>query len=261
MTPSPETPAATLYDTHAHFSDADDVAALCARAAAAGVAHVLAVGGSDELNRNALRAPGRVALGWDRDQLDGAAERMLRLPALVAAHAARVAAIGEIGLDAHYAPETLKAQAELFAQQLAFADAQGLPVVVHTREADDATRGVLDEVPWRHGERLRGVIHSYTGAPAFAGQMLDRGFMVSFSGIATFKSADLVRASARYVPDDRILVETDAPYLAPVPYRGRPCEPAFVVATARRLAEERGVPFAAFAARTTANARALFGPA
>ena len=249
----------TLCDTHAHFSDADDVAALCARAAAAGVAHVLAVGGDEALNRNALRAPGRVALGWDRDQLGDLEARMGRLDALVAAHAARVAAIGEIGLDAHYAPETLKAQAELFARQLAFADARGLPVVVHTREADDATRGVLDEVPWRHGGRLRGVIHSYTGAPAFAGQMLDRGFMVSFSGIATFKTADLVRASARYVPDDRILVETDAPYLAPVPFRGRRCEPAFVVETARRLAAERGVTLDAFADRTTANARALFG--
>lgn len=248
----------TLYDTHAHFSDGDDVAALYARAAEAGVAHILAVGGSEELNRNALRTPGRVALGWDRDQLDDVPERMRQLPDLLDVHAARVAAIGEIGLDGHYGPETLKAQADLFAQQLALADARGLPVVVHTREADDATRGVLDEVPWRHGDRLRGVIHSYTGAPAFAGKLLDRGFMVSFSGIATFTSAETVRASARYVPDDRILVETDAPYLAPVPLRGRPCEPAFVIHTARRLAAERGMDVEAFAALTTANALSLF---
>lgn len=248
-----------LYDTHAHFCDGDDVEAICARAAEAGVAHVLAVGGSEELNRNALRTSGRVALGWDRDQLDGADGRMRGLPGLIAENRARVAAIGEVGLDCHYEPQTLKAQCALFAAQLALADELALPVVVHTREADDATLGVLDEVPWRHGDRLRGVIHSYTGSPSFAGKLLDRGFMVSFSGIATFKSADEVRASARYVPDDRILVETDSPYLAPAPLRGRACEPAFLVHTARRIAEERGIGFEPFAMLTTANAVSLLG--
>ena len=248
-----------FYDTHAHFGDADDVEAIYARAAAAGVTRILAVGGGEELNRNALRTAGRVALGWDRDQLDRVAEQMVVLPGLLDAHRDRVAAIGEIGLDCHYEPQTLRAQCALFAAQLALAAEQGLPVVIHTRAADAATRGVLDEVPWRHGDRLRGVIHSYTGGPKFAGQMLDRGFMVSFSGIATFKSAEEVRASARYVPDDRILVETDSPYLAPVPLRGRPCEPAFVVHTAARLAQARGMDLEVFAARTTANALQLFG--
>ncbi len=248
-----------LYDAHAHFGDADDVEAIYARAAAAGVTRILAVGGGEALNRNALRTAGRVALGWDRDQLDRVAEQMVVLPGLLDAHRDRVAAIGEIGLDCHYEPQTLRAQCALFAAQLALADEKGLPVVIHTREADDATRGVLDEVPWRHGDRLRGVIHSYTGGPKFAGQMLDRGFMVSFSGIATFKSAEEVRESARYVPDDRILVETDSPYLAPVPLRGRPCEPAFVVHTAARLAQARGMDLEVFAARTTANALQLFG--
>lgn len=248
-----------FYDTHAHFGDADDVEAIYARAAAAGVTRILAVGGGEALNRNALRTAGRVALGWDRDQLDRVAEQMVVLPGLLDAHRDRVAAIGEIGLDCHYEPQTLRAQCALFAAQLALADEKGLPVIIHTREADDATRGVLDEVPWRHGDRLRGVIHSYTGGPKFAGQMLDRGFMVSFSGIATFKSAEEVRASARYVPDDRILVETDSPYLAPVPLRGRPCEPAFVVHTAARLAQARGMDLEVFAARTTANALQLFG--
>ncbi len=249
----------TLYDTHAHFGDADDVDTIYARAAEAGVTRILAIGGSEELNRNALRTSGRIALGWDRDQLDHVADQINSLPELLTTHAARVVAIGEIGLDCHYEPQTLKAQCELFARQLVLADERGLPVVIHTREADDATLGVLDEVPWRHGDRLRGVIHSYTGAPAFAGKVLDRGFMVSFSGIATFKSAEEVRASARYVPDDRILVETDAPYLAPVPLRGRPCEPAYVVHTARRLAEERRMDAEIFAALTTANALSLFG--
>ncbi len=248
-----------LYDTHAHFGAEDDVDAIFARAAEVGVSHILAIGGDDELNRSALRTSGRVALGFDRDQTSLAAEACAALSGLVAANRARVAAIGEIGLDAHYTPETLPAQCSLFAQQLALADELALPVVVHTREADDATLGVLDEVPWRHGDRLRGVIHSYTGSTRFAGRLLDRGFCVSFSGIVTFKRSDEVRASARYVPADRLLVETDSPFLAPEPLRGRRCEPAFVVHTARRIAEERGVPFEALAALTTANALAIFG--
>lgn len=243
-----------FYDTHAHFCADDDVEAIIARATAAGVTRVLAVGGDEALNTNALRTSGCVALGFDRDQIDRAQDVLSTLPGLLDAHRDRVAALGEIGLDAHYRPETLKAQCELFAHQLALADARCLPVVIHTREADDATLGVLDDVPWHQGDRLRGVIHSYTGAPRFAGQLLDRGFMISFSGISTFTSAEEVRASARYVPNDRILVETDSPYLAPVPLRGRPCEPAFVVHTARRLAEERRTPLEVFAALTTANA-------
>ena len=249
----------TLYDTHAHFGDEDDIDAIYARAAEAGVSRILAIGGSEELNRNALRTSGRVALGWDRDQILAIDDQMRELPGLLSQNKTRVAAIGEIGLDCHYEPQTLKVQCDLFARQLVLADELGLPVVIHTREADDATLGVLDDVPWHHGDRLRGVIHSYTGAPLFAGKALDRGFMVSFSGIATFKSADTVRASARYVPNDRILVETDSPYLAPVPLRGRPCEPAFVVHTAQRLAEERNVDFNVFAALPTANALSLFG--
>ena len=247
-----------LYDTHAHFEDSDDVEAIYARAAEAGVAKILAVGGSADLNRNALRTPGRVALGWDRDQLDDIAGEVAALPALFDAHAGRVAAVGEIGLDCHYTPETVGEQCRLFAAQLEFADARALPVVIHTREADDPTLGVLDEVPWTHTDRLRGVIHSYTGNPEFARKLLDRGFMVSFSGIATFRAGDNVRESARYVPDDRILVETDAPFLAPVPMRGKRCESAFVVHTARRIAEERKIGFERFAEITFRNSCLLF---
>lgn len=250
-----------LFDTHAHFRADDDVDAIFARAAAVGVTRVLAVGGDEELNSQALRTPGCVALGFDRDQIDRARDLLPMLPSLLSAQKDRVAAVGEIGLDCHYNPETLKSQCDLFAAQLVLADQLSLPVVIHTREADDATLGVLDEIPWHHGDRLRGVIHSYTGLPRFAGQLLDRGFMISFSGIVTFKSAEDVRASARYVPHDRILVETDSPYLAPVPLRGRPCEPAYVVHTATRLASERNVPVETFAAQTTANACGLFAVA
>lgn len=256
-----------IYDSHAHFEARDaDVASVLARASAAGVTRILAVGGSGELNDGAVCAERlgggmvRTALGFDRDQAKtrGGGECENALRGLLDAHPS-AAAVGEVGLDFHYSPESAKAQCELFARQLAVADERGLPVVVHTRDADDATLGVLDDVPWRHGDRLRGVVHCYSGPPAFAGKALDRGFMVSFSGIATFKSAETVRASARYVPDDRLLVETDSPYLAPVPLRGKTNEPAFIVHTVRFLADLRRTEPERLAALTRMNAVSLFG--
>ncbi|MBR1589231.1 MAG: TatD family hydrolase [Kiritimatiellae bacterium] len=253
-----------LYDTHAHFGpQAADTGKALARAQEAGVTRLMAVGGSAELNAAAVKARAmrpdavRLALGADRDQAALPPEELLA--EIRRQHAGRsCAAVGEIGLDFHYAPETSAAQCALFAAQLALADELNLPVVVHTRDADDATCGVLDEIPW-HSSSLRGVIHCYTGAPVFARKLLDRGFMVSFSGIVTFRRADEVRASAKYVPDDRLLIETDSPYLAPVPMRGQANEPAFVVHTARFLADLRRVSVERLAAVTFANAVGLFG--
>lgn len=255
-----------IYDTHAHFSEnRDKTAATLARARAAGVARLMAVGGSPELNRAALLAQAlapdatRLALGADRDQAGDAAANEASVAAVRALHADHpCAAVGEIGLDFHYSPDNVRDQCDLFARQLALADTLSLPVVIHTREADDATRGVLDEVPW-HSDAPRGVIHCFTGSPAFARQLLDRNFFISISGIVTFRAADNVRESARVVPDDRLLVETDAPFLAPVPMRGNENEPAFIAHTVKFLAALRGVPAEELAARTFANAVALFG--
>ena len=260
-----------LFDTHAHFAeDRDATAATLARAAAAGVTRLMAVGGSPELNRAALLAAEvatetaatsapeevcsvRLALGLDRDQTtaDGAATGYDF--ATVRDNHARLAAIGEIGLDFHYAPETAKAQCDLFAAQLALADELDRPVVIHTRDADDATLGVLDECDFHHG-----VIHCFTGSVPFARQLLDRGFMLSFSGIVTFRAADNVRAAARYAPEDRLLIETDSPFLAPVPLRGRTNEPAFLVHTLRALAALREVTPEHLAAVTADNAERTF---
>ncbi len=253
-----------LYDTHAHFGTGrTEISDVLARARSAGVSRLMAVGGSDELNAAACQAQSilpsavRLALGADRDQAGQPADDTLAaIRRLHAEHAC--AAVGEIGLDFHYSPETSSAQCDLFARQLALANELRLPVVIHTRDADDATLGVLDEVPWRSSS-LRGVIHCYTGTPEFARKLLDRGFMVSISGIVTFRLADNVRASARYVPDDRLLIETDSPFLAPVPMRGRANEPAFLVHTAEFLANLRGVPADRLAALTFANGVALFG--
>ncbi len=246
-----------LFDTHCHFetADADAIRPILERARAAGVERLMAVGGSAELNA-AAQAAGAVsavdpvrlpaccaALGYDRDQVGRD-----RAPV---DGAAKLSAWGEIGLDYHYAPETRREQLVLFAEQLEEARRRDLPVVIHTREADDDTLGVLREVP------SRGIIHCYTGTPAAARRYLDLGFYISISGIVTFRLADNVRESALVVPDDRILIETDSPFLAPVPKRGNPNEPAFIVHTCRFLADLRGMDPDRFAELTFANAERI----
>lgn len=233
-----------LFDTHAHFEGTrEETDAAVARAAASGVTRIMAVGGSESLNAGTEGFAYR-AIGWDRDQAGR------ELPEL---DYTGVAAVGEIGLDYHYSPETRTAQMELFARQLELARSLDLPVVIHTRDADDDTLGLLREIP------SKGIIHCFTGNPVFCRALLDLGFHISISGIVTFRAADNVRESALVVPDDRILVETDSPFLAPVPMRGNANEPAFVVHTAKFLAALRGTTFEEFAALTTRNAIALLG--
>lgn len=228
-----------LFDTHAHFEGTpEENAAVAERARLAGVTRFMAVGGSEKLNATALEFPLH-AIGWDRDQF-------------AASHGeldyGGVAAVGEIGLDYYYDPDHRKEQLALFSSQLELARKIDKPVVIHTRYADDDTLGALREIP------SRGIIHCFTGSPEFCRDLLDLGFMISISGIVTFRAADNVRESAMVVPDDRLLIETDSPFLAPVPMRGRTNEPAFLVHTARFLAELRKMPLEEFAALTTANA-------
>jgi TatD DNase family protein len=139
------------------------------------------------------------------------------------------------------------------ARQLELARNLDLPVVIHTRDADDDTLGLLRDIP------SRGIIHCFTGGPKFCRELLDLGFMISISGIVTFRAAENVRESALLVPDDRILVETDSPFLAPVPLRGSANEPAFVVQTAKFLAGLRKTPYEDFAALTVRNALKTLG--
>jgi TatD DNase family protein len=163
-------------------------------------------------------------------------------------------AIGECGLDYHY-DVPRERQREAFTAQLALGGELGKPVVVHTRDAEDDTRALVVDAG-RAG--VRGVLHCYTGSAALAAAALDVGWYVSFSGIVTFKKwTD--DALLRLVPDDRLLVESDAPYLAPVPQRGRRNEPAWVSFTVARVAAARGADAASLGARTTENARRLFG--
>ena len=172
---------------------------------------------------------------------------------------AKVIAIGECGLDYYYDKSDRGAQRERFQAHIEAARETGLPLVVHTRDAEDDTAEMLAREVGKGG--VAGVLHCFTGSQRLADIALDLGFYISLSGIVTFKNAAGLQATAASIPEDRILVETDAPFLAPVPHRGRPCEPAFVVDTARFVADLRGAEYDDFAATTTRNFFSLFGKA
>lgn len=254
-----------LFDTHAHFygDSPAETLALLHRAHQAGVEQLVAVGGSRELNSGAIATAHafpdqvRLALGFDRDQAGSTDAATLVETLRVLAQTQRLCAIGETGLDFHYHPETAPQQCALFAEQLKLADEWDLPVIIHTREADEATLRVLDETPWK-GIGLRGVVHCFTGDTSFAAHLLDRQLAISFSGIVTFRNADLLRQSAAFVPEDRLLIETDSPFLAPIPMRGQKNEPAFVTHVATCLAQVRNTTAEAIAELTWRNAGQLF---
>lgn len=234
-----------LFDTHCHFerAHADEISSIVERARKVGVEKILAVGGSVALNEAALVARDKVgllaAVGYDRDQINEKLPKMGE---------EKLSAWGEIGLDYYYSPDTKDRQKELFAMGLEEAKARDLPVVVHTRMADEDTLSILREIP------SRGIIHCFTGSVGFSKKLLDLGFYISYSGIVTFRAADNVRESASVVPDDRILIETDSPFLAPVPMRGKVNEPSFIEHTCRFLAELRGKTAEDFAELTFTNA-------
>ena len=267
-----------LFDTHAHFSRLGGEYALDAqldRAKEAGVARIVAIGGSCKLNKAAVDAARdypemiRIALGFDRDnaeKLSDPAEQqdamdrirlgVDKLPAV----GVQVCAVGEIGLDYHYHPETAAQQVALFRTQLELANELGLPVVVHSRDADEDTLAALADHArdWKGDANRIGVLHCFTRDDAMAAQLVELGYHVSFSGIVTFLNADPLREVAKAVPDEKLLNETDAPYLAPAPMRGNRNEPAFVRHIATRLAEVRGVDQDELEELTFANASRLF---
>jgi TatD DNase family protein len=170
---------------------------------------------------------------------------------------ARVVAVGEVGLDYHYDHSPRDVQQRVFRHFVRMARQLKKPLVVHTRSAPDDTLTILREEGARE---VGGVIHCFSEDMAFASAALDLGFDISFSGILTFKSARSIREVAAWLPDDRLLVETDSPYLAPVPRRGRRCEPAYIVHTVQCLAELRAVPVDHIVTATTENAIRRFGP-
>jgi TatD DNase family protein len=171
----------------------------------------------------------------------------------------KVVAIGECGLDYYYDKSDRAAQRDRFQAHIEAARASALPLVVHTRDAEDDTSDMLGRAVEEGG--VKGVLHCFTGSANLAWRALDLGFFISLSGIVTFKNARDLQETARTIPLDRLLVETDSPFLAPVPHRGKTCEPAFVADTAAFVAELRGEPNEVIAEATTANFFRLFSKA
>ena len=178
---------------------------------------------------------------------------------VVGAKHPRVVAIGECGLDYHYDKSDRAAQRERFEAHIDAARQTGLPLVIHTRDAEQDTAQILEAAVGQGG--VTGVLHCFTGSAQLARKGLELGFYVSLSGIVTFKNAQDLQEIAKWLPADQMLVETDSPFLAPVPNRGKTCEPAFVADTAAFVAELRGEPLETLAAATTANFFRLFGRA
>lgn len=252
-----------MIDTHAHL-DADefrdDLDDVLRRAASAGVERIVSVAVSARSAENVLALCERyaqvfAAVGIHPNYVQEAApDDWARIERLV--DRPRVVALGETGLDRHWDVAPFDLQQDYFDRHLRLAQRTGLPVVVHTRDCEAEALAMIGEAVRR--APLRGVLHSFTGSAAAAAQYCAWGLYVSFAGMTTFKKADDLRAVAGTIPADRILVETDSPYLAPHPLRGKRNEPANVVRTAEVLAETRGETPEQFAVRTTANARRLF---
>ena len=253
-----------LIDSHCHLDSeqfADDRQAVIDRALAAGVEQMLAIGSGDgppDLEsgiRLADQYPFIVAsIGvHPHDAAKATEETFIRLRELT--RHPNVVAVGEIGLDYHYDHSPREVQRQVFIEQLRIAHEGHKPIIIHTREAWPDTLALL-RAHWS-ASPYGGIIHCFSEGPREAEQALELGFHISFAGIVTFPKSTEIQAAARLVPADRLLIETDAPFLAPVPKRGKRNEPAFIVETARRIAELRGVALEEIAETTANNFRQL----
>ena len=253
-----------LIDSHAHIQGkeyAGEVAAVIDRARAAGVAKIIAVGGAGDMSSNTEAVA--LAAQFDNvyatagmhphDAKDVGPQDLAQLKDL-SAHP-KVVAVGETGLDYYYSHSPHDMQRRVFAQFIHMARETNLPIVVHERDAAREAAELLRS----EGERsLRGVIHCFTGDYDAARAYLELGFYVSFTGIITFKNADPLREVVRRLPLDRMLIETDSPYLTPMPHRGSRNEPAHVRWVAETVARVKGIDYEKVAAATTSNAEELF---
>jgi TatD DNase family protein len=255
---------ATVIDSHCHLDDErfdSDREAVIERGLAAGVAQLVTIGASGgmEANHAALALAAEHAgvfatVGIHPHEASAVSAEVLGEIGRLA-HAPKVVAIGETGLDYYYDNSPRAVQQAVFRQFIQLASTLGLPLVVHLRDAYEDALAILRE---EHAAEVGGVIHCFGGDRGAARRFLDLGFDLSFSGIVTFKNAGELRAVARMVPADRFMVETDAPYLAPVPYRGKRNEPAYVIYAAAAIAQARQQPLDAVAALARANTERRF---
>ena len=259
-----------MIDSHCHLADetfASDLDAVVARAKEAGLERALVVleaGNEKETAQagkvSALWPETRFAIGVHPHQAHQFAADPERAATVVREQSAATSsarAVGEIGLDYHYDFSPRGVQQAVFRAQIRLARELDRPVVIHTREADEDTLAILRE---EGGGALRGVLHCFTGTDALADAGLALGFFISLAGIVTFPKAGALRDTARRVPLDRLLVETDSPFLAPIPYRGKRNEPAYVARVVEALADMHGLPPERLAELTTANFHSLFRP-
>lgn len=253
-----------MFDTHAHLDDeqlSGDTDGIVARAQAAGVTQILAVGTTLASSQRCIDIAARSAGVYasvgihpnhSGESQPGDWDEIIKL-----AHENRVIALGETGLDRHWDFAPFDVQQDYFDRHLRLSQQLARAFIVHQRDCELDVLAMLRAA--RQRGPLRGVMHSFTGSAATAAECLDLGLYISFAGMVTFKKSDDLRAIAASLPHDRILIETDSPYLSPHPHRGqRPNEPALVVHTAACLADVRGVSLAQFTQQTTDNARRLF---
>ncbi|EKU70941.1 TatD family hydrolase [Selenomonas sp. F0473] len=253
---------AVFVDTHAHLYDerfADDLSETIVRAAAAGVTRIVSMGDSMETSAQVVADTGYPALyGAVGIHPENAVPltREMRTQLLTWARRPKIVAVGEIGLDYYWEKDADRrlTQRELFAAQLHLAREAGLPVCIHDREAHGDTLRILQE----EGQGLAGVLHCYSGSLEMARELWKMGFYIGIDGPLTYKNAAKLPDIVREAPRDRLLIETDSPYLAPVPLRGKRNEPAYVVHVAAKIAEVRGESVEEVACYTTENAIRLY---
>ena len=248
------------FDSHAHLDDTrfeKDFDAILARMRENGVTGMMNIGCDLPSSERSVALAERFDWIWaavgshpdDADQVDEARILMYRK---LARHS-RVKAIGEIGLDYHYEDILRDVQQHAFRLQMALAEELELPVVIHEREAHGDALTIIDEYP-----SVKGVFHCFSGSPELANELVRRGWYIGFTGVVTFKNARKAVETAKSIPLNRILIETDCPYMAPEPYRGRRNDPSYVPLVAQKIAELRGLPAATVAQATWDNARKLF---
>lgn len=250
-----------FIDTHCHltseYAAPDELAAIIARARDSGVSAMICAGADPADFDQIIKIVNEYenvfcTLGVHPEYATGTcvSKGVTVLESMPLSHP-KVIGIGEIGLDYHYSPDNKKQQIELFEKQLEIAKKYNMPVAIHTRDAEDDTARILDG-------SVTGVMHCYTSSWDLAKKMLDRGFYFSASGIITFKNSAELRETFAKIPIDRIVIETDSPYCAPVPYRGKPCEPAMVVEVAKIMAQIKNLDLSDLESILMENTRRLY---
>jgi len=252
-----------LFDTHAHLNAVqyeEDLEEVIQRAKDEGVSHIVVVGFDRPTIKRAMELSEQydfiyASVGWHPvDAIDMTEEDLAWIKEL-ASHP-KVVALGEMGLDYHWDKSPKEVQKEVFRKQIALAKEVQLPIIIHNREA---TADILEILKEEKAEEVGGIMHCFSGSLDVAKQCMNMNFYISFGGPVTFKNAKKPKEVAQEIPLDRLLIETDCPYLTPHPYRGKRNEPSYVKLVAEQIAELKGVSFEEIAYVTTENAKKLFG--